>query len=212
MSQNLEELLAKLSPEETPDEIDWDAPESGSFPPQVQPGPHAFIFRLYEEEPFASVTIQGKDYLQVNFNGEVTDVGEPKTIRFQRVNMYKHPNMNMASYAELMRSIGIKPEHNPPSPAEVVREFQGADGRAHGVGEVAWRFYCKTHEVTISTNPRSRKRKSDNEKIKDISWPKNADGTFQLAVTCPKCGSSAPKQYGREEFVRFFSPASDNSH
>lgn len=208
MSKNLEELLAGLSDEPLP-EIDWDSPEAGSFPPQVAPGPHAFVFSLYDEDPFDVVKIEGKDFLSVNFSGEVTDIGEPKTIRFQRVNMYKHPNVNMASAAELMRSLGLRTASNPPSSRDVVTVFQGASGKAHGVGEVAWRFYCKTHELTISTSPRSRKQKSTGFKMKDTPWPRNADGTFQLAVTCPLCGVNSPKQYGREEFVRFFSPAAE---
>ena len=207
MTKNLDELLATLGEEPTP-EIDWDAPEAGSFPPGVAPGSHEFVFHLREDEPFDTVVIPkegGKPYLSVIFDAEVTDSGDPKKVTYQRVNTYKHKKMAISSAGELLRSLSLRPASNPPSNREIVELLQGASGRAKGRGEVAWRFYCKAHNLTICTSPRKRKG------VKDTAWPRNTDGTFQLAVQCPKCGEHSPKQFGREEFVNFFSPSGETN-
>ncbi len=207
MAENLDELLASLSDEVMP-EIDWAAPEAGAFPPQVKPGVYDFIFKLHEGDdgPWGSIEVEGKKYLNVIFDADVQVNGESKSVNFNRVSAYKHPKVALAGTSELMRSLNLRPASNPPSNKDIVDTFMGASGRARGKGEIAWRYYCKQCDVTVATSPRKRKNKSGN-KVKDAAWPRNADGTFQDAVTCPQCGSAGMKQYGREEFTRFFSPA-----
>jgi hypothetical protein len=209
---SLEELLSSIKPEQ-PIEFDWDAPEAGQFPPSVQPGAHEFLFKLHDGEDvdngdngkieggFGKIMIDGGIHLLVLFDCEVFKRdGSTSNINFQRVNSYKHPKVTQSGLQELLRSLALRPDNDAFS---IARALQGASGRTRAKGEVAWRFYCKTHELTICTHPRSRKQKSTGQKVKDTAWPKDATGAFVPAVLCPKCDGGV-KQYGREEFVRFY--------
>jgi hypothetical protein len=215
MARSLEELLAQLTAEPQPIEFDWDAPEAGQYPPQVQPGTVEFLFTLHPGEvdngdngPFVDgigmQKIENHPHLAILFDAEVFKRdGSTANINFNRVNAYKHPKVNQSSLQELLRSLGLKPNN---SPLDVIRAVQGASARVRAKGEVAWRFYCKTHELTISTSPRSRKVKSTGDKVKDTAWPRATDGSFEKAVACPKCEGGI-KQFGRVEFVTYYSAA-----
>src|SRR6266436_3655602 len=171
MAENLDELLASLSDEVMP-EIDWAAPEAGQFPPQVKPGVYDFIFKLREDEPFGSIEVEGKKYLNIIFDADIQVNGETKSVNYNRVSAYKHHKMRMSGTSELMRSLNLRPASNPPSPKKIVETFQGASGRARGKTEVGWRFYCKQCDATVATSPRKRKNKAG-VKVKDADWPRN---------------------------------------
>lgn len=200
MAEDLETLLATLG-EEAVVEIDYDAPEAGSFQPRVLPGTYDFIFHMPEDQStaFDKVSIQGKDYLSVTHEMDVIVPGEeePVRIKFCRVNDYKHEKMANSSLGELVRSLGIKPETN--DRRGLVNALKSADGRARGRAQIAWSRYCKSCQHIVSTAPRKRKPPKKN----DSPWPRNPDKTPQLVVECPFC---ADKGYGREEVQNYKLP------
>jgi hypothetical protein len=201
---SLEQLLGELAHEEAPPEFDWNAPEAGQFAPAVVPGSYEFVFHLRTDAGvggFDKVKVQDKHYLAVVFDGEVLVPGEsePKKLTYQRVNRYKHEKVAISSLGELLRCLGIHLTlGGNPTDGEIVRALQAQSGRARGRGEVAWRYYCKAHGLTISTSPRKRKG------VKDLAWPREADGKPVLTVQCPTCGANSPKAYGQAEFIRYF--------
>ncbi len=205
---NIEALLADLSGEEAP-EFDWSAPEAGQFPPAIQPGTYEFIPSLRQDAGvggFDKMEYQGHKYLQAVLDFDVLVPGKDNAkVTYQRVNTFKHEKVAISSMGELLRSLELHrqlPER--PTDLDIVRVLQGASGRARGRGEAAWRYYCKTHELTLSTSPRKRKG------VKDTAWPKDAEGKLELGVVCPKCAAqnpSASKSYGQVEFIRYFMPA-----
>lgn len=197
MSDDLESLLAQLEPE-PPQEIDWDAPESGQFPPQVQPGPHEFVFHLNEQKAFDLVKVQDHPYLTVIWDAEVRvpDSAEPKLVKFLRASSYKPQGRN-SDMGELFRCLNVKPESG--QPRDMSTALKQADGRAGGSFVLGWERYCKTCDQRVSTNPRKRKKTGRD----DVAWPRDAQGKPELAVKCPLCGDPG---YGREFVVTYKLP------
>jgi hypothetical protein len=200
---SLEQLLAELSQEDVPIEFDFAAPESGSFAPSIQPGVYEFIPSLRSDAGvggFDKVVVDGHKHLQAILDFDVIVPGKDNAkVTYQRVSTYKHEKVAISSMGEFLRSVGLHtqiPER--PSYEDITRVLMSSNGHARGRGEAAWRFYCKTHGLTISTSPRKRKG------IKDTPWPRQADGSLEPAVSCPQCGAAAPKSYGQVEFIRYF--------
>lgn len=201
-----------LAPEDV-GPIDYDAPESGSFPPQLNVGTFTFVFNL-EEDPFDKVEITGEDkvkrpYLQIQHIAK-TEIQEPSPadpnlmipkeveLRFQRVNTYKHSKMPNSSFGDLMRALNIR-FSGVVTPQVIEQELRQIDGRVSYQAEVGWRAYCKTDEIEISTSARKKKIKSGDQ----AAWPKDANGNFLEMAECPKCKT---KMYGNAEIVRYKLP------
>jgi hypothetical protein len=208
-SMSLEALLSELSHEEAPPEFDWSAPDGGSFAPTILPGTYEFIASLRPDagvQGFDKMEYQGHKYLTAVFDFDVLVPGkDPTKVTYQRVNTFKHEKVAISSMGELLRSLGLHTQlPDRPTDADIVRILQANSGRARGRGEAAWKYFCKTHELTISTAPRKRKG------VKDTAWPKNGDGKLESTVVCPKCAAMNPaasKSYGQVEFIRYFMPA-----
>lgn len=205
LTPELEQLLAELGHEEAPPDFDWNAPEAGQFAPAVHPGTYEFVFNLRTDAGaggFEKVEIgeSKQKYLAVIFDAEVLmPVGDPKKVTYQRVNRYKHEKVAISSLGELLRSLGLHEALGiKPTDREIMLALQAQSGRARGRGEAAWRYFCKSHGLTISTSPRRRKG------VKDLAWPRNGSGEFEMTVQCPKCGSASSKSYGQVEFIRYF--------
>jgi hypothetical protein len=203
MAEDLEQLLATLEAEPEV-EINYEAPEGGSFPPQVYPGRHDFIFKLDPEAPFGKIDVEGHPYLNVTFTAAVVlpDRPEPAEARFQRASFYKHPKRPNSDGGELLRCLGLKPASN--TVRDIVTVLQQADGRARGTAVFGWEAFARDTKETISTNPRKKARK-DSGKV-DIPWPKGADGRYELVVKFPESGDSV---YGRERIISFKLPTSN---
>ena len=200
MPEDLESLLSTLDAEPEV-EINYDAPESGSFPPQVYPGRHAFVFHLAQEAAFDKIVVEGKPYLNVTFEAEVTTPERPEGVRvkFLRASFYKHPKMTNSDGGELLRCLGLKTDAN--NNRAIVAALQAADGRARGEAVFGWEAYSKDTKEVISTAPRKKARK-DSGKV-DMAWPKGADGKYEPVVKFPESGDSA---YGRERIISFKLP------
>ena len=206
-----------MVPEELPGgEVDYDAPESGSFPPTIYPGVYDFQFALPEsqDDQFGVVEIGDPKvaHLLVNFTARIPThsikddqlTGERPDLdfvdlRFQKVNTYKSPKMQNSFLGELLRSLNLKIQ--PFTKEGVKAALRENDGRVMGRGSVAWRSYCKSCDLTISTAP----RKAKNGKKADVPWPKSNDGKPKLRANCPNCGTG---YYGREEINGFKLPVS----
>lgn len=204
---SLEQLLAELGHEDAPVEFDWNAPEAGQYAPSIQPGVYEFIPSLRSDAGvggFDKVVVDGHKHLQAILDFDVIVPGKDNAkVTYQRVSTYKHEKVAISSMGEFLRSVGLHtqiPER--PSYEDITRVLMSSNGHARGRGEAAWRFYCKTHGLTISTSPRKRKG------IKDEAWPKDASGNLEPSVVCPKCAAAnpaTPKSYGQVEFIRYFS-------
>ena len=198
---DLTEVLKTLSPEPV-GEVDYNAPEPGSFPPQVKPGVFDFQFKLNEKEPFGVQKVDGKPYFQVCHDSTTVVDGEEKTLTYQRASFYKHPKMPNSMAADLIRSLDVRAEGSlTPEVAAELFEQASNQGR-HFRGEVGWRFYCDHNKnstigdpLTISTHPRKKKG--------DIKWPQNNDGSLVEHLKCPKCGRVG---YGNADIVRYLLP------
>jgi hypothetical protein len=201
MAEDLESLLASLDAEPEV-EVNYDAPESGSFPPEVYPGRYDFIFKLDAETPFDKMTVDGKPYLVVNATHSIITPEKPEgvDVRFQRASFYKHPKMTNSDGGELLRSLGIKPDSLKPS--DIVTALKQADGRARGTAVYGWEAYSKDTKEVISTNPRGKARKDTGKK--DMAWPKGADGKYTPTVKFPESGDAA---YGRVRVVSYKLPS-----
>ncbi len=195
-----------LPPEEAVD-IDYNAPEPGSFPPQLYPGTFQFLFKL-EDDPLDTVTIQGNKYLQIQHIA-VTQVQDtdPATgeqiahevaLRFQRVNDYKHPKVPNSSLGDLIRALDLH-FTGPLTRGAIIAELQGISERRSYTAEVGWRVYCKACEMEIATHTRKKRVKAGEQ----VAWPKGADGRFIDMAECPKCHT---KMYGNAEIVRYKLP------
>jgi hypothetical protein len=201
---DINDLIAQLGPEATP-EVDWSAPEAGSFPPDAPPGTYEFIFKLREDTPFDVTEIKGGKYLQVLYdaqlvaNGDGSPIaprqdGQQPTAAFQRTSFYKPGSMPVSFGADLLRSLGQRIEGSM-TPQAVVDVFRSLSGRARGKAELIWRTYFDDTETTISTSPRKSKG--------ELPWPRSAQGELEPMATDPKTGK---KQYGRLEIWRFKLP------
>lgn len=199
----LEEVLAKLksAPQAELEAVDWDAPEAGQFAPRLLPGVYDFIFSLEDSDPFAVVEIpkaSGHLHFQAAFKAETVDPKDPSktvTVRFQRVNSYKHEKMQISGINDLVRSMGHRLSAHP-EPEEYADFFQAQSQRARFRGEVGWARYCKSCDLTIRTHARKA----------DVKWPRDKNNKPVEVVACPGCGD---KGYGREEIVRYKLPAKD---
>jgi len=210
MAVNINDL--GLPPEEV-GEIAWDAPESGSYPPQLYPGDYTFIFKL-EEDPYARVEIECEDLIKRKFlqimHIAKTEVQEPVpdkpgefathevALRFQRVNFYKHSKMHNSSAGDLIRSLRIRFTGGL-YPEPIDQELRAIEERRSYLAEVGWRAYCKSCEIEISTHPRKKRIKSGDQ----VAWPKNGDGRYVEQAACPKCNT---KMYGNAEIMRYKLP------
>lgn len=205
MAEDLESLLASLDAEPEV-EIDYSAPESGAFPPQIYPGRYRFVFQLAEQDPFGKIEVEGKPYLNVVFTAlvQAPDKTEPVKVNFCRASFYKHPKMTNSDGGELLRCLGIKPEGMKPS--DIVAALKQADGRASGEAVFGWEAYSKDTKEVISTNARKKPRKDSGKT--DIPWPKGADGKYEQVVKFPESGDSV---YGRERIVSYKLPQGSGS-
>lgn len=182
--------------------IDYDAPEPGSFPPTVKPGTYKGLFKLAETDPFGTVEVEGKKYLQVTHSASIDVNGEAKEINFLRASWYQsekmramNPPMNSAA-AELTRALGIRLEGKL-TPERWKDALRQADGRVQFTADYGWELYCRNcSETTVSTTP--------NKKKKQVLWPKNAQGEWEPTVRCPKCSSAAA--FGNVRLVRYHLP------
>lgn len=178
-------------------EVDYDAPESGSFPPTLKPGEYEFVFKL-EDDPYDTTKVEGRDYLQINHKAGYEHDGQDRELRFQRASFYKSEKMPNSRAGDLFRSLDVR--INGPLTRSAVRDaLAEVDGRARFWAEVGWRRYCKTCDIEVSTNP-SKKKVRDG---KQVAWPRDGQGEFEELVACPKCGA---KGYGREEITRYKLP------
>jgi RNase P subunit RPR2 len=201
MAVNINDL--DLTPESVP-EIDWEAPESGSFPPQIWPGIHEFAFALAEDGdgPFGVAEIQGQKCLEVTFSAITeNDQHDEVALNFQRATTFLNQAMRAAhlnhKVGELIRSLGMKIEG--PMTKEKIGDAlnEASAARQHFHAEVEWRRYCKSCETTVSTHPRKKKGA--------VAWPRDADKRPELIVACPTCGD---KGYGEARITRFKLPDS----
>jgi hypothetical protein len=199
VTTNINEL--NLDPEGIPD-IDFDAPEAGSFPPQLVPGTYDFTFRL-AEDPWTTMENNGHKYMQVNYEAVALDgQNQEVTLKFQRASTFltdkmRNAHMNHA-VGELLRSLAVRLEGKLDK-GRIADAFleASAQGR-HFKGRVEWRRYCKACEKTMSTSPRRSKGEMD--------WPKQESGKYELAIKCPGCGE---KGYGTAQINRFLLPESN---
>lgn len=200
-----------LPPEEV-GSIDYNAPEPGSFPPQLNPGNYRFVFHL-EEDPWDTVLIEGRKYMQVVHKATTTLQGAAANngmggeqeieLRFQRVNFYKHPAMANSSAGDLIRALNLQVTGGL-TPQAVASLFQSVDGRASYDAEVGWRVYCKDDEIEVSTHARKKKIKAGEQ----VPWPKGADGKLLEQATCPKCKR---RMFGNAEIMRYKLPGAEAS-
>lgn len=200
MSEDLETLLASLDAEPEV-EINYDAPESGSFPPEVYPGRYRFIFALDPDEPWGKQTVGGKPYLQVTFTAQIEVPGkpEPVNVRFQRASMYKVEGRENHDIGELLRCLGVRADS--PKPSDLVAALKQADGRAGGEAVFGWEAYSKDTQEQFRTSPRKRPDKKSGKV--DMAWPKGADGKYEQTVKFPESGDSA---YGRVRVISYKLP------
>lgn len=203
-------------PPEPVGDIDYNAPELGSFPPPIKPGRYTFVFHLGpvpdapSSDYFDTVEIedppksgQKRKYMQVLHHATTTItkpspddpsliVNEDVVLTYQRVNFYKHPKMANSSAGDLIRAMGLVVT-GPLSPQAVANLFQEASGRVSYEAEVLWRIYCCDHNV--STQPRKSKG--------DTPWPKAVNGELPEMAECPVCHQ---KKYAQPEISRYKLP------
>ena len=166
---SIEEL--GLNPEQLePGQVDYDAPESGSIPPQVPVGTHEFLFNGLEDDPYSIQKVAGKNYLQVAYRAQC--LTNDKELRFQRVSTYKSEKMSNSLLAELFRGLGIKVENLEPDTVNAA--LLAVAGRGTFTADVVWRGYNKGTEESFSTSP--------NTKRGEQRVPRNGEGTFDEKV------------------------------
>ncbi len=188
-------------------EVDYNAPEMGSFAPLLYPGTYPFIFNLPEQsdQQFTVKLVKGANHFEVNFIAAIP-VHEVKpeqfvasklpedreyiNVTFQRANTYRSEKMVNSFLGELLRS--IKVVVTPLTPQNIVNQLRAASGKVRGLAEFKWRVYCKNCSVEISTAPRKKQG--------DVPWSKGSDGKFELQAHCPSCGTG---YYGQEEISRY---------
>ncbi len=166
---SIEEL--GLNPEQLePGQVDYDAPESGSIPPQVPVGTHEFRFNGLEDDPYSIQVVNEKNYLQVAYR--VQCLTNDKELRFQRVSTYKSEKMSNSLLGELFRALGIKVENL--EPQTVNEALLGVAGRGTFTADVVWRGYNKGTEESFSTSPNLRRGEQ--------RVPRNGEGKFDERV------------------------------
>jgi hypothetical protein len=188
MAVNLNDL--NLVEEEVP-QVDWDAPEGGLYPPSIPVGDHDFIFKL-ADDPYQSIQREGKNALQVTYAATTTVDGTEKTLNYQRVNTHRSAGMvaarRNASAFELLRALGTRVTE--PTAKNIAAALEDASNSAkHFTAGVQWRGYCDhgvkgaKDGIEVATRPSKKKVAAGTQ----FAWPRNADGQFELFVTCPKC-------------------------
>jgi len=187
-------------------EVDYDAPEPGSFPPRIQPGIYDFKFEL-EDEPFGQTSWEkdGKTFYEVRHKATITVTKEDGsrediTLRFIRANFFYNDAMKKAgmnsSAGDLLRSLGIVIKGGI-SRSVLEQSLREADGRSHGRASFGWRVKFDGTKTVVSTAPRKKKG--------EVAWPKDNQGNFLPMATDPKSGQKA---YGRENLLRYLLPIS----
>jgi hypothetical protein len=201
---NIEDL--GLAPEPV-GSIDYDAPESGSFPPQLEPfHVYPFVFHL-EDDPWDTQEVDGRKYLQVGFKASTTvqdqEGSHEVELRFQRASFYKSPKMTNSFAGELIRSLDLRVTGNLTAQG-ISNLFQEADGRRSFLGEVSRTAYCKGCEIEISTHARKKRIKAGEA----APWPKNDDGGYPLDAACPKCHT---RYMGRDAIANYKLPQANGN-
>jgi hypothetical protein len=209
---NLDEVLAGLTPEDAPTDINFNAPESGAFPPAFAPTggkdnpPRPFIFKLAENDAFGTVEIAGKKHLSVNFTAQVDVNGTTRNINFQRANTFKNDKMNNSSVGELIRSLELQEvyEQNRQETGDfyraIAQTLQQADGRAAGLADFGWTVAFKEALVVFKTNASKVRTPNKPGGYTVKPWPRLADGSFALTVADP---TTSEEKYGNLEITRF---------
>ena len=195
---NIDDL--NLNSDEIIGDINWDAPERGTFTPRLEAGKdYLFTFEL-EDEPWIEREYDNKPIKGIQFKATTTYTdasGEEKetTLRFQQAEFFKTQKMvekRVNSDAEeLMRSLGLKVERM--TWDNIKQAFREADGRAKFTATVGLKAYSKEDKINIRTHPRGSK---------DLPWPKNASGKFEPSVKFP----SGDVAVGREEIAIYRLP------
>jgi hypothetical protein len=192
----------------------FDAPEQGTFPPDLKPGVHEFTFELQTGDAPENPPFEVKEFgqskiksLQVNYKGkytiEINGQQVERTLGFQRANFYQSPAMKEkgvnSSGVELLRALGFN--LNPFTTEAVKDALRSADGRTRFKAVVAWELYDKdAGGITVTTHARSKAVKEG----KQIKWPRKADGTFEDFITPPSGGA---KVTGRATVTGFKLPS-----
>lgn len=198
MSPSIDNL--NLENDEIIGEINWEAPERGTFAPRLEPGStHLFTFEL-EDEPWIEREYDNKPIKGIQFKATTTYTdasGEEKetTLRFQQAEFFKTQKMvekRVNSDAEeLMRSLSMRLDKM--TWDNIRQAFKEADGRAKFTAVIGWRAYSKEDKLSYRTHPRGKN---------DLPWPKGADGKFEHTVKFP----SGETAVGREEIAIYKLP------
>ena len=195
---NIDDL--NLNSDEIIGDINWDAPERGTFTPRLEAGKdYLFTFEL-EDEPYGTREYDGKVIHSINYKATTTittpdNEDKEVTVRFQSADFFKTQRMIEkrvnSDGEELMRALNLRLEGRL-SWDTIKQAFREADGRAKFTATIGWKAYSKDDKINIRTHPRKN----------DIPWPKGADGKYEPVVTFP----SGEKAAGREEVVRYRLP------
>jgi hypothetical protein len=213
-----------LSEEATP-AVDWDAPESGSFPPQVTPGTYTLLFRMPESE---ANWFDKQDVGLKHDNGP--DKGKPVLVNGEQVkkaflviqpefqvigdkdgNPYTPEPGSELPVIRFQRFSFFKNDNMQISfGAELLRSIgiriSGAmtpQAIRDEVRKVNGQVTLKG-EIAWETYFKSTEtRVSTVARVKkgEIKWPRSADGSFDPMVSNPK-NPNDQKQYGREKVIR----------
>lgn len=182
-------------------EINWDAPERGTFTPRLKAGKdYEFLFELEPDDSFTEREWDGKSVKGIRYKATTsytTPDHEEKevTIRFQSADFFKTEKMAAkrvnSDGEELMRSLDIHID-GPMTWDKVKQAFREVDGRRKFNATVGYVAYSKEDKLYIRTHPRKN----------DLPWPRGADGRPEAVVTFP----SGERASGREEIVRLRLP------
>lgn len=184
--------------DETPFEVDYDAPEPGQFPPSIEPGKYKFIFKLSEKEPFKTGPIPqngGQNHLKITVAPEVVlPDGTTKRIAFQTVTTYKSDKMANSSAADLIRSLDLTV--STPTMSGLKDILLTKSGQRTFQAVVGWETYFKSTQTRVSTSPR--------KKNGDLPWPKESNGKYAQYAINPSTGEKA---FGREKILFYLLPS-----
>lgn len=208
-------------PPEPVGEVDFNAPEPGSFPPQLKVGTYNFVFHLGPQDGASdsdcwNVVERGEQgqpkgkFLEVVHHAtttiEVPDPANPNekvaadvSLNYQRVNFYKHPQMPNSSGGDLIRALNLRVD-GPLTTQAVANLFKQVDGRASYRADIGWRVYCKSCQLEINTHARKKKIGRGEQ----VQWPRDPQTKeYTEQAECPKCHQ---KYYGNAEIVRYLLP------
>ncbi len=209
MTDELNYGTTGLVEEQVPFDVDFDAPEPGSFPPAFEPSTRDFLFTLVEPseqvQPFEVVEIQGKQWLQVNYIATVEVDGKEVKIPFQRASAFKTEKMRNSRLADLIRSLKLREEYQAAvqqtgSPIEAVKlVLAEASGRKLGTADFGWSAAFKDSKVIYRTGLTKVIAPKKEDGYTSMPWPRNGNGGYAASVTDPQSGQ---EKYGRLEVVR----------